>query len=101
LQVGEGGFTNAQADVYEAVLEAHTTCLKAARPGVSLQDLHRLSVDVLSECLVNLGVGGGMSKTEMMRGGYQRYYPHSVGHWLGMDTHDTPTITTGAQMQPG
>mmetsp|Transcript_9838 Transcript_9838/g.15794 ORF Transcript_9838/g.15794 Transcript_9838/m.15794 type:complete len:447 (-) Transcript_9838:59-1399(-) len=99
--VGEGGFTNAQADVYEAVLEAHTTCLKAARPGVSLQDLHRLSVDVLSECLVNLGVGGGMSKTEMMRGGYQRYYPHSVGHWLGMDTHDTPTITTGAQMQPG
>ena len=69
--VGPAGFTGAQGDVYDAVLEAHASCLKALRstPGMSLQDLHVLSVNVLSECLVNLGVGGGKSKTEMIRGG--------------------------------
>lgn len=99
--VGPGGFTRAQAEVYDAVLEAHTICIKAVRQGISLQQLHMLSVNVLSECLVNLGVGGGRSKTEMVRGGYVRYYPHSVGHWLGMDTHDTPTVATSTPIQPG
>lgn len=103
--VGPGGFTHAQADVYDAVLEAHTRCLEAlssSPPGtVSLQDLHALSVDVLSECLVNLGVGGGKGKSEMARGGYVRYYPHALGHWIGMDTHDTPTVATKNPIEPG
>jgi Xaa-Pro aminopeptidase len=70
-------------------------------PGTSLHDLHALSVNVLSECLVNLGIGGGKSKTEMARGAYMRYYPHALGHWIGMDTHDTPTVTTKTPIKPG
>lgn len=101
--IGPGGYTRAQADVYDAVLEAHTSCLRALRrsPGVSLRDLHALSVDVLSEGLVNLGVGGGKSKTDMTRGRYLRYYPHALGHWIGMDTHDTPTVSTKTPTEPG
>ena len=92
--VGPGGFTQAQADVYEAVLEAHAKCLNAVALGVSVHDLHMLSVKVLSESLANLGVRGGKSQC-------MRYYPHSVGHWLGMDTHDTPTVPTTTPIQPG
>jgi Xaa-Pro aminopeptidase len=25
-------------------------------------------------------------------GAYTKYYPHSIGHWLGADTHDVPTV---------
>ena len=30
-----------------------------------------------------------------------RYYPHALGHWIGMDTHDTPTVTTNTPIKPG
>ena len=30
-----------------------------------------------------------------------KYYPHSVAHWLGMDTHDTPTVATSNPLKPG
>tara|TARA_B110000459_G_scaffold163579_1_gene180527 strand:- start:717 stop:1061 length:345 start_codon:yes stop_codon:yes gene_type:complete len=32
---------------------------------------------------------------------YQKYYPHSVGHWLGMDTHDTPSVSTSSAIAKG
>lgn len=105
--VNHEGFTAAQGDVYDAVLEAHRACIQTLRTSlssggdVSLQELHALSVNVLSECLVNLGVGGGMSKTEMARGAYMRYFPHALGHWIGMDTHDTPTVRTTTPIKPG
>ena len=50
--IGPGGFSDAQADVYDAVLEARDSCLRATKIGASLSDLHSLSVSVLSECLV-------------------------------------------------
>ena len=100
--IGPGGFSDAQADVYDAVLEAHDSCLRATKIGASLSDLHSLSVSVLSECLVNLGVGRALGKSNMVRSGtYMKYYPHSVAHWLGMDTHDTPTVATSNPLQPG
>jgi Xaa-Pro aminopeptidase len=30
-----------------------------------------------------------------------RYYPHALGHWIGMDTHDTPTVATKNPIEPG
>ena len=94
-----GEFSTAQADVYDAVHQVHVACLKAARLGVSLNELHMLSVSLLSESIVNLGVR--QSTTRMRQRGYTEYYPHSVGHWIGMDTHDTPSISTSTPLQPG
>jgi Xaa-Pro aminopeptidase len=31
----------------------------------------------------------------------QSYYPHAIGHWLGLDVHDTPTIGSGTPLAPG
>lgn len=28
-------------------------------------------------------------------------FPHSIGHYLGMDVHDTNTIPSNAKLQPG
>ena len=30
-----------------------------------------------------------------------RLYPHHVGHFLGMDTHDTLTVDRNAVLAPG
>ena len=31
----------------------------------------------------------------------REYCPHHVGHYLGMDTHDTPRMSRSNQLQPG
>ena len=28
-------------------------------------------------------------------------YPHHIGHYLGMDVHDCPSVSTGIPLQPG
>ncbi len=32
---------------------------------------------------------------------HRRYYFHSLGHWLGGDTHDTATVAQDVPLQPG
>lgn len=32
---------------------------------------------------------------------YFKVYPHSIGHFLGMDTHDTPLMPSHEALQPG
>jgi Xaa-Pro aminopeptidase len=66
------------------------------KPGAQLRDIHALSVALLSEALADLGVSrGGVG------GGYRRFYPHSVGHWLGLDTHDCASISHDTPLEPG
>lgn len=60
------------------------------RPGITLRLLHERSVKMLCEGLVDLGLAPSMP---LARNRYRAFYPHSVGHWLGMDTHDTPSIS--------
>ncbi|PIR74261.1 MAG: hypothetical protein COU35_03135 [Candidatus Magasanikbacteria bacterium CG10_big_fil_rev_8_21_14_0_10_47_10] len=63
--------------VYELVQRANEQCIAAAMPGVSTKDLHRLSVDIFSK--------EGLSK----------HYLHSLGHGLGLNVHETPSVGPG------
>ena len=94
-----GPFTSAQADVYDAVLDCNEKCVAAAKVGASLGELHALSVRLLTESMRDLGVRNVANGRE--KGAYAKYYPHSVGHWLGMDTHDTPSVSVSTPIARG
>ncbi|GFH29520.1 putative Xaa-Pro aminopeptidase 3 isoform X1, partial [Haematococcus lacustris] len=97
-----GRFTPAQRLVYSTVLHTHNQCIKACKPGVSIRDLHNLSVLLISEGLQRLGVCGQVSADQIAGLGlYRRFYRHSVGHFLGLDTHDTPLMTHNRPLQAG
>lgn len=95
-----GKWTGPQLDVYSAVLEAHQACLAAARAdgSTSLMDLHRLSIDVLAAGLAKL-LPNTSARTLIRTGAYAKYYPHSVGHWLGADTHDVPSVSVSTPFE--
>lgn len=76
-----GVFTDRQRVVYQAVLDCFHAVNKAARPGVSFLDLNELAKEHLATSLKKMGL---IDKSDDV----DQYYYHSIGHSLGLDTHD-------------
>ena len=89
-----GRFSRAQRVVYEHVADVHRACVARCQAGDSLADVHALSVRMLQRALVDLGV-------RLPPHEYRQVYPHSVGHWLGWDTHDVASVGQATELQPG
>ena len=76
-----GKFTDRQKEVYQAVLDCFHAINKAAKPGVSLVDLNDLAKLELGQSLIKMGLIDDFADVG-------EYYYHSIGHSLGLDTHD-------------
>ena len=83
-----GRFTDAQREIYELVLESQVACIEMSRPGVSIDELHQRSVEILTEGMVRLGLLKGETAKLIEEEKYKQFYMHRLGHFLGMDVHD-------------
>lgn len=87
----DGLFSNAQADVYSIVLEAQQASITAAKHGSPWTRVHAAAVKVITEGLVDLGVLKGKVSKLIDQGAYKTWFPHGIGHSLGIDVHDITT----------
>jgi len=76
-----GKFTERQKEVYNIVLEANETVMKAVKPGVTTSELQDITKRVLANGCKKIGLIKDDSELD-------KYYFHSVAHPLGLDTHD-------------
>lgn len=83
-----GTFSKEQRQIYELVLRAQKAAIEVCRPGARFCDPHLVSVRVLTEGLVELGLLPGPAEARIEDGSYMEFYPHRAGHWLGLDVHD-------------
>jgi Xaa-Pro aminopeptidase len=83
-----GRFSTAQREIYELVLEAQAAAIQAARPGATLDEVHRAALGVICEGLVRLGVLEGSAREVEEKGSYRPFFMHKTSHYLGMDVHD-------------
>lgn len=60
--------------IYDAVLQGNLRAIEAIRPGVSLGSIDRAARDTIAAA------------------GYGPYFNHRLGHGLGMDVHEYPSI---------
>ncbi|MBN2828876.1 MAG: aminopeptidase P family protein [Candidatus Cloacimonetes bacterium] len=74
-------FKKRQLDVYKAVLETQETVIGMIKPGVSMTELNETAVKILTKAMLKL-------KLITDEKDFRRYYMHSIGHHLGLDTHD-------------
>ncbi|MDU1230065.1 MAG: aminopeptidase P family protein [Clostridium sp.] len=76
-----GKFTDRQKQVYEAVLRVNKAVIEKIKPGVVYKELNAWATDLIAEGCIKLGII--KEKKDV-----SKYYWHSIGHNLGLDTHD-------------
>ncbi|MBK8980400.1 MAG: aminopeptidase P family protein [Planctomycetes bacterium] len=83
-----GRFGSEQAEIYDIVLAANRAAIAAVKPGVRYMDIHRTSCRVIADGLVQMGLMTGNVDGLVESGAHAVFYPHGVGHMLGIDVHD-------------
>ena len=76
-----GKFTPEQKTIYEIVYQAQEEAFRLCREGASWQELNTKARDVIAEGLIKLGIIKQKSEVS-------KYYPHGLGHHIGLDVHD-------------
>ena len=83
-----GKFSSTQRDIYDIVLEAHDVCIAKMHPGIEYRDIHFLAATVIAEGLVDLGILKGNPADLVEQDVHALFFPHGIGHLLGLDVHD-------------
>jgi len=82
-----GKFSPEQKLIYELVYKAQDEAIKACKPGTSLRVLDGLARTIINKGLKDLGI----IATEDSK---HTFYPHGLGHHIGLDVHDRGVYTT-------
>lgn len=88
-----GSFNADQRALYQVVLDCQKACVEKSRAGTRWRELNDLCHRMLTEGMVRLGLLTGEVDALIAEKKYKKYYPHGLGHWLGMDVHDVGTYT--------
>lgn len=96
-----GKFSATQQLIYDLVLRVHDACIRKVAPGVEYRDIHLQAEYLLAEGLVNLGILRGEVNSVVERHAQALFFPHGVGHLLGLDVHDMEDLGDLAGYAPG
>jgi Xaa-Pro aminopeptidase len=81
-------FTTQQKAIYQLVLDAENQAIAALKPGVPYKDIHLLAARLMAEGLKDLGLMKGDIDEAVQQGAHALFFPHGLGHMIGMDVHD-------------
>lgn len=81
-------FTQQQKEIYQIVLDAQLAGIAASRPGVRNLDVHFTAAKVIANGLKSLGLLVGDTDEIVQAGAHALFFPHGLGHMIGLDVHD-------------
>jgi len=83
-----GRFNRRQRDIYEIVLETQITAIASMKPGIRFRDIHLKAARTIAGGLKDLGLMKGDMDAAVEKGAHALFFPHGLGHQLGLDVHD-------------
>ncbi len=83
-----GRFTERQRAIYEIVLASQMSVVHAASPEHDNKEMHRLASRTIAGGLTALGLMKGDPDDAVEVGAHALFFPHGIGHMLGLDVHD-------------
>ncbi len=76
VTVAVGDVSPRLREIYNLVLRAHDEAMAALSPGVSLREIDAVARDLITA------------------GGYGEFFGHGLGHGVGLEVHESPTLST-------
>jgi len=84
-----GRYSSTQRDIYQIVLHAQADTISRVKPGASYRDLHLNATECIGKGLQDLGIlKEGELCNIIEQGLVAMFFPHGIGHLLGLDVHD-------------
>lgn len=83
-----GKFTQKQREIYEIVLAANNHGTALTKPGITYLSVHLAVAEVIASGLKELGLMKGDVKEAVRNGAHALFFPHGLGHMMGLDVHD-------------
>ncbi len=75
--------TSRMVDVFRAVSDAQSEVIAMLRPNLSLQDIQQQVEKIMYKKLQIIGLDKGSKRAAL-----HEYFPHAIGHGLGIDVHE-------------
>jgi Xaa-Pro aminopeptidase len=95
-----GSFTGVQADIYALVREASRAAIARCGAGTEYRDVHQDAAVTIGAGLVDLGILEGEPESLVERGAVSLFFPHGVGHMVGLGVRDAGEVLPGREPDP-
>jgi len=83
-----GTFSPESLAIYNIVLDMQKQCIEALKAGILWEDVQLLAHKVIIAGLLELGILRGSLDEILTARTSVAFFPHGLGHYLGLDTHD-------------
>ncbi len=87
-----GRFRELQRDIYNLVLKAQVESIGHMAPETPFKDVHMNAAGVIAQGMKDLGFMKGSVDDAVQNGAHALFFPHGLGHMLGLDVHDMEDI---------
>jgi Xaa-Pro aminopeptidase len=92
-----GQFTPQQAELHALVQAAVQAATARCTPGTEFREVHRAAALVIGEGLAEFGLLRGDAETLVDSGAVSLFFPHGIGHMVGLGVRDASEILAGRQ----
>jgi len=83
-----GSFSDIQKQIYNLVYDMQKVALDLCKPGISYREAHLASAKTAVKGLTEMGIMSGNPDDAVEEGAHALFFPHGLGHMLGLDVHD-------------
>jgi Xaa-Pro aminopeptidase len=92
-----GNWSPEQADLLAVVTAAGAAARACCRPGVEWRDVHLAAARAIAEGLAQFGLLRGDVDTLVESGAVRLFFPHGVGHMVGLGVRDAGEVLPGRE----
>ncbi len=85
-------FSVQQKEVYEVVLDSMNHAISLLRPGITFREVHKQAAVRIVAGLKNIGLITGDVNEAVEAGVHTLFFPHGLGHMIGLDVHDMENL---------
>ncbi|KAA6345268.1 Xaa-Pro aminopeptidase [termite gut metagenome] len=86
-------FTARQKEVYEIQNAMHRGAVETLCPGIPYREVYDITACIMTDGLKDLGLMKGNTEEAVREGAHALFYPHGLGHMMGLDVHDMENLS--------